>query len=367
MRALPLLAALCATNAVLLAQANCSAGAGPPTSLATQSPFFGNSLYGHPNYPNSPGPAYPGFNFLFDLTPITAIDITRIDLDLYDDGNLVQVNTTTTVTSPNQVGATTVVEIYVIPGVSWIGNELNPAAWLLYGTGTLTVANFHQPSPIVFTTPITIPAGLWAVAIKVAPTTTGPNPGPLHPMLDPLTTPAVPYADAVINVVNLQFQREAWVLPPAPSSHRQNLVWHYTPMSGYANWTSYGTGCVSPNVPVLGLAARPVIGTTIDFQTSNITAGTVFNLLLLGFAPDPNGFSLAGFGLPGCNLYLQFGSPVVSNLSAVTGSTANSQVQIPNDPSYSGVVLYAQSAPMTSGFNLGFFASNAICVAFGLF
>ena len=367
MRVLPLLVALAATNAVTLAQVNCSAGAGPPTSLATQSPFFGNSLYGHPNYPNAPGPTYTGFAFVFDLTPITAINITRIDLDLYDDGNLVQVNSTTTITSPYQVGATSTVEVSVIPGTPWLGNETNQSAWTIYGTGTLTVAPFHTPSQILFNPPLTIPAGLWAVSLRVPPTTNGPNPGPLHPMLDPLTTPAVPYVDSVITVQNLQFQREAWAATLASASHRQNIVWHYTPMSGYANWTSFGTGCVSPNLPALTLTTRPVIGTTATFQTANLLAGTNFNVWLFGFTPDPNGFSLGSFGLPGCNLYLQFGSPIISSLTPVTGGVATSQLAIPNDPTYSGVVLYAQSAPMTPGFNIGFFASNAVCVAFGLF
>jgi len=363
MRFLPLFVALSAASSSLLAQANCSAGAGPPASLPTQNPFFGNSLYGHPNYPNAPGPTYTGFSFLLDLTTIAAIDITQIDFDFYDDGNLVQVNSTTTITSPNQVGATTTVEVYVIPATPWLGNETNQPAWLLWGTGTLTVANFHQHSPCVFTPPITLPAGQWAIALKIPPTTNGPNPGPLHPMLDPLTTPGVNYVDPVLTIANLQFQREAWTATVAPASHRQNLDFRYTPLAGYANWTSYGTGCGS-TVPLLALASRPVVGTTIDFRTTNVLPGSLFSFLLLGFTPDATGLGLGSFGMPGCNLYLQLGSPIVTNLAGVSNGMSSSQVPIPNDPSYSGIVLYGQSAPMAGA---SFFASNAVCVAFGMF
>ncbi len=366
MRAMPLLAVLLAASPAI-AQANCSAGAGPPASIVTQNPFFGNSLYGHPNYPNSPGPNYPGFNFLFDLTPVVAINMSQIDMDFYDSGGLVQVNSTTTVVSPNQVGTVTPVEVYVIPGVTWSGNELNPSAWTLYGTGSLTVQGPHVHSPAVFNPPMTFPPGLWAVAVRVPPTTTGLNPGPLHPMLDPLTTPPVPYPAPAATIDNLRFQREAWTATVVSASHRQNLEFHFTPMSGYANWTSFGTGCVAPNEPVLSLTTRPVIGTTITFQTANIQPNTLFNFWLLGFVPDATGFGLGAFGLPGCNLYLQLGSPMTTSLTSVNAGVATAQIAIPLDPTYVGVVLYGQAAPMTSGFNAGgFFASNGVCVAFGL-
>jgi len=359
---LPLLA-IAAASTSILAQSNCSAGASPTITLATMNPFAGTSLYGHPNYPNNPGPTYTGFSYLFDLTTIAAIDLTRIDLDLYDDGNLVQVNPTTTVTSPNQVGATVTIEVYAIPGVAWAGNELTQANWILWGTGTLTVANFHQDSIALFNPPITLPVGLSAVAIRIPPTTTGPNPGPLHPMLDPATTIPAVYTDAVITIDHLQFQRECWTALLASPAHTQSIEFHYHALTGYANWTSFGTGC-GTSVPLLTLTARPVVGTTVSFQTQNILPNSLFCFLMLGFTPDPVGLGLGSFGMPGCNLYLQLGSPITTNLGGVNSGTSTSQLQIPNDASYSGIVLYGQSAPMAGS---SFFASNGLCVAFGLF
>ncbi|MCC7062235.1 MAG: hypothetical protein IT456_05480 [Planctomycetes bacterium] len=367
MRILPLIAAFGAIGTTLSAQANCSAGMSPPLTLATQNPFAGGSLYGHPGFPNPPGPTFPGFSFVFDMTPNVAIDISQIDIDLYDAGGLVDLGNGTTVVSPNQVGATATVTFFIFPGASWVGNETNTAAWGALGTGTLTVAGAHAHSPIVFNPPINLPPGLWGVAIQVPQTTTGPNPGPLHPMVDPLTTVISTYADTVVTIEHLQFQRESWTNLLASPAHTQNLEFHYTAASDYSQWTSFGAGCVAPNAPVLGLLQRPQVGTTINFQTSNIQPGTLFSFNLFGFVPSPNGTSLAQFGLPGCNLYLQLGSPIISSISTVTAGASTTPITIPSDPSYAGIVMFGQSAPMTSGANIGFYASNGVCVAFGLY
>jgi hypothetical protein len=366
MRSLPLLFAFVGATAAVQAQANCSAGASPTRALATQTPFTGGSLYGHPNYPNPPGATYTGFSFLFDVTLPTPINVSSIDIDLYDAGGLVDLGNGTLVTSPNQVGATANVELFLLPAPAWSGGETTPSAWVLLGTGTLTVGIAHAHSPIVFTTPASLPSGQWGIALKVDMTTNGPSPGPLHPMLNVVPPPAS-YSDGVLTITNLVFQRETWTATIAPAN-TQNLEFHYVVPTGFAQWTSFGTACVSPNVPVLGLLSRPVIGTTVTFQTSNILAGTPLNFWLFGFAPDATGLELSSFGLPGCRLYLQLGSNIVLNVTTVTNGLATTSIAIPNDPSYSGIVLFAQAAPVTGGFNAGgFFASNAVCVALGPF
>lgn len=366
MRILPLLLAFGAASAPLSAQANCTAGAAPPTTLWTMNPFAGGSLYGHPNFPNPPGPTFPGFSFVIDMQPLVDIEISRVDLDLYDDGNLVQVSPTVTVTSPNQVGATVTATLYLHLGPTWVGNETNQSAWTALGTGTLTVAPFHTDSPIVFNPPIVVPAGAWGVLIQVPQTTTGPNPGPLHPMVDTTATSPGVYTDPVLTMVNVQFQRESWVNSLTSPSHTQSLEVHYQALNGYANWTTFGTGCGQPSAPQLRLLQRPLVGTTIDWETSNVSAGSQLVFWLLGFVPDPAGTSLAPFGLPGCNAYLSIANPLVTNVSGVTGGIATLQLPVPNDPSFSGVVMYTQSAPAVSGGSLPFHASNAICIALGL-
>lgn len=367
MRPMPIVLGLCALGGSLSAQANCSAGAAPPAALATQSPFAGNNLYGHPGYPTLPGPTFPGFSFLFDLTTLVAVDITSIDLDFYDAGGLVDLGNGTTVTSPNQVGNTAPVTFYVIPAATWVGNETNQALWGPLAIGTLTVAAPHADSTVVFNPPINLPPGSYAVALQVPQTTTGLNPGPLHPMLDPLLVAPPAYSDAVLNMATVRFQRESWTALLASPGHTQNIEVHYTALTDYANWTSFGSGCGSPSAPVAALAARPVVGTTLDFQATGIDPGTLFAFWLFGFVPDAAGLPLASFGLPGCSLHLQVGSAIVSSFAPVTAGTSSSLLALPNDPTFSGIVLYAQAAPATAGQNSGgFVVSNALCVAFGL-
>lgn len=364
MRSLPFVAALVIPTAAAFAQANCSAGPGPITTIATQTPFAGNSLYGHPNFPSPPPAGYTGFNMLWDMTMTTSIDIDRIDLSLYDAGGAVNLGNGMQSTVPNQVGGTAPVTFYILPTQSWVGNEATQLGWAPIGTGTLTVGLPHQDSAIVFNPPLSLPPGLFAVALQVDMTTTGPNPGPLHPMLDPSGTSTPSYSDSVITLDRVAFDRESWMGSVPSQTHIQNIEIHYAPTTGYANWTSYGAGCGGAlNNPVLRLSARPVVGTTVDFQTVFIPAGAQFNIWMLSLTPDAAGMSLQSFGLPGCSLFLQFGSGIVTFGTGVTNSQATVSLSIPNDPSLSGLVLYAQSAPLTP---TGVVLSDAVCVALGL-
>jgi hypothetical protein len=116
-------------------------------------------------------------NHLFDLTAQVPVSISQIRTWTYDQGvgNPVV---------PNQVGNTSVVDVYTCP-VTRLGNEtLNPAnpgsPWTLLGSGTLTVVQTPGESPIVFNPPLAFPAGSYGVALRYNNPTSGLNPGPLH-------------------------------------------------------------------------------------------------------------------------------------------------------------------------------------------
>lgn len=352
-------------GASLSAQSTCSSTPGPATTLATMNPFAGGSLYGHPGYPTLPGPTFPGFSYLIDCTQVVDVEVSRIDMDLYDDGNLVQVNPTTTVVSPNQIGATAPVTVFLYPSTTWVGNETNPNAWGQLAVGTLTVAAFHTDSQILFSPPLILPAGTWGICIQVPQTQNGPNPGPLHPMVDPATTTQGIYNGPGITMVNVNFQRESWTASLTSPAHTQSLEFHYQPVGDYANWTTFGAGCGQPT-PQLGLLANPVVGTTFDLETSNIAASSQLNFWLLGFAADPVGTSLAPFGLPGCTAWLQLNA-IINTASTVTAGVATLPITIPSNPTFSGVTMFAQAAPLIAGTNLTFHTTNAICIAFGLY
>lgn len=359
---LPIAAALLGAAAPVLAQANCSPGT--PTALATRTPFGGNSLYGHPNFPSPPGPAYTGFNFLFDLEVTGQVDISRIDFDLYDAGGAVDLGNGTIVNIPNQVGNTTTVNFYIIPLGPWAGNELTQGLWGQLGSGTLTVGQPHADSICNFATPISIPSGTWAVCLEVLQVATGTNAGPLHPMLDPATPSPTQFVDSALRITNLQFQRESWTQTLASATHWQNLEFHYSLSPGSATWSRFGSGC-GTTPPALSLQSRPLLGTTATLETSNIQSGTALDFWVLSFASNPSGLTLAPFGLPGCTLFLQ-AAPLVLQITGVSGTTSTLPLPIPNDPSYVGVTLFCQSAPATSGVNPGgFLVSNAVCMSLG--
>lgn len=364
MRSLPLFAALACTSLAALAQSTCSAGPGPATTIATRNPFAGSSLYGHPNYPNAPAATYTGFSYLFDAVMPAGIALTGIDLDLYDAGGLVSLGNNTTVTSPNQVGATTNVDLFLFPGPSWIGAETAPSQWSLMATGTLTVGQSGVASPTVFSPAVLLPPGTWGIAVVVYQTTTGPNPGPLHPMLDPATLVPETYSQPGFDIVNLQFQRESWTPTLAPPAHTQMLMFHYNALGGYSNWTAFGSGCGAVP-PALGLDARPVLGTTVNFQTTNMPAGSLFGFTMLSFFPSAAGTSLSPLGWPGCSLYLQLNHPIKTTLTGVSNGVASMPLAIPNTSSLSGISLSAQTAPLAPAAPGGLLFSNAVCVGIG--
>src|SRR5580765_4505750 len=116
---------------------------------------------------------------------------------------------------------------------------------------------------------------------------------------------------------------------------------------------------------VIGASARPVIGTTIQVQTTNIQPGTPFSLLAMSFTGIPvPGVDLAFIGMPNCRQYV--GLPAVTNLGPVIGGVHSANLTIPNVASYIGIQLFAESAPLTAGLNTAnIVTSNALCMRIG--
>ena len=113
---------------------------------------------------------------------------------------------------------------------------------------------------------------------------------------------------------------------------------------------------------------RPVLGTTFNIVTENISAGTFIVMTALSFVnPPPPPFNdLAGFGMPGC--VLNVGLPVTSFFSFSGGApTSSLAIAAPNLPSFINVNVRAQSAPLTPGLNAaGIVTSNGLCINLGL-
>tara|TARA_R110002096_G_scaffold100339_14_gene222447 strand:- start:3731 stop:5230 length:1500 start_codon:yes stop_codon:yes gene_type:complete len=103
---------------------------------------------------------------------------------------------------------------------------------------------------------------------------------------------------------------------------------------------------------------RPVIGTSISLETSNVPATAPIGLQLLGFVQINPGLDLAVIGMPNCRAYVQF---LVSLAITPSGSTAAFPLTIPNNPALAGQQLFAQSAMLVPGVNaFGAVSSNGV-------
>ncbi len=118
--------------------------------------------------------------------------------------------------------------------------------------------------------------------------------------------------------------------------------------------------------PVLGMSARPVIGTTPNIVTTNITAGTTVQLLIAGLNGLPAPIDLTPFGLPGCNQHIQ---PFATLVNVITpNNTFEQPFAIPVGASYlQNVQFFFQAAPLTPGLNqANALTTNGICTKIGL-
>ncbi|HEU4418341.1 MAG TPA: hypothetical protein VFT55_05340, partial [Planctomycetota bacterium] len=125
------------------------------------------------------------------------------------------------------------------------------------------------------------------------------------------------------------------------------------------------TLCGSSGADVaLNASARPIVGTTLNLTTSNIPNGTLLGLQIFSLTQYNPGVSLAGLGMPGCELYQ--GLDLLATF-LTPGASASVPYSVPNDPSLAGIILMSQSATWTPGINpFGFATSNGVVLVLGL-
>lgn len=125
-----------------------------------------------------------------------------------------------------------------------------------------------------------------------------------------------------------------------------------------------GDGAVRP---VLGLDARPVLGTTFVAATSAVAVGTGFEFLTTAFAGAPAPLDLAAYGMPGCALQLDAAQVLGTALVGLAPSQRfEFPVALPNAAAFFDVQLVFQGAPLTPGFNAaGVLVTNGVCARLG--
>ena len=129
----------------------------------------------------------------------------------------------------------------------------------------------------------------------------------------------------------------------------------------------FGAGLTLCSAPTLNVAlaasARPILGTTFQFNTTNIPAGSLLGLQILSQTQYTPGLDLTFLGMPGCTLYV--GLDVLTQF-ATPGASASVPYTLPSTSSLSGVLLLSQSATLSPGLNpFGFVTSNALQMVLG--
>ncbi|MFO1054502.1 MAG: hypothetical protein U1F36_19955 [Planctomycetota bacterium] len=115
----------------------------------------------------------------------------------------------------------------------------------------------------------------------------------------------------------------------------------------------------------LGASARPILGTTIQVQTSNIPSGTSVGATLLAFAQAIPPIDLTAAGMPGC--YMHTLGTTVDTLFAAPGSSYQFALPIPGQIQFASVALTAQTFTVSPGLTpLGVIGSNGLVLVLGL-
>ena len=105
-------------------------------------------------------------------------------------------------------------------------------------------------------------------------------------------------------------------------------------------------------------SSRPILGTSITLDTTNVPPSSGIGLQLLGFVPINPGIDLGVIGMPNCRAYVQF---LVANVIVPSGGTAAFPLSIPGTVGLAGAQLFAQSAMFAAGVNaFGAVSSNGV-------
>lgn len=118
---------------------------------------------------------------------------------------------------------------------------------------------------------------------------------------------------------------------------------------------------VTPDL-VLAASARPVIGTTISLDTTNVPASCALGASIFSLTKFDPGIDLTALGMPGCERYVGLDATVVFFPVGGVGSQA---FAVPNNTAFVGVVMTVQSACLVPGVNqLGAISSNGVELGF---
>jgi hypothetical protein len=110
-------------------------------------------------------------------------------------------------------------------------------------------------------------------------------------------------------------------------------------------------------------ATRPILGANVTLTATNVPAGSLGGIMMIG--PAVPGIDLTSAGMPGCFLYV---NPMLVSLPfATAGSSANVILALPNAPELVGTQVPVQAATISPGATpLGAITSNLATLVLGL-
>jgi len=114
----------------------------------------------------------------------------------------------------------------------------------------------------------------------------------------------------------------------------------------------------------LAAGSRPIVGTTVNYNTTSIPASASLSFTLINFGGVDQGIDLTSFGMAGCFQYIDLNG---ASTNLVFGNpSATLPVTIPNNPTLAGLPLDFQSWSLVSGANLlGVISSNGVASTVG--
>jgi len=142
----------------------------------------------------------------------------------------------------------------------------------------------------------------------------------------------------------------------------KSLLAQCTTTSTTAYWQSFLSGCGT--APTLAVSANPILGTTINLITTGLPTTTIVVATALDLVRSvpPSGAGIPG--LPATCLTFLSPFPVIVLSLPIAGATSV-PLAIPNNTAYSALVVYGQSAALTTEVLYWAHTSNAICLYLG--
>jgi len=115
----------------------------------------------------------------------------------------------------------------------------------------------------------------------------------------------------------------------------------------------------------LGASARPLSGSTINLNTSNVPAAATLSILLVNFSAVIPGIELSGNGMPNCYQNIALLGAVTLAVNIGNGSWSQ-PFGIPAGASYLGTNVFGQTAALVPGANaFGATSSNGLRLTVG--